>query len=74
MTMAGEAMKTRWIVPMKDPFGRPLTLVVQAHDGHVYTAVGDLQAKHTPREVSEIRQVLFDAQAAAFAQRGGHFD
>lgn len=74
-TMGGDTKaKTRWIVEIRDPFGRPLTLVVQAHDGYVYAAVGDLQAKHSPREVSEIRQVLLEAQSAAFVQRGGRFD
>jgi hypothetical protein len=49
-------------------------LVLQVRGGEIYALIDGVSIKLSPREISELRQVLAEAQAVAFMQRGGQFE
>lgn len=75
MTLAGGRRMTtrkRWVLHLRDVFGRRKPVLLQVRDGYVYGASrGDDQAKLSPEDVSRVRNALAEAQAEALRQRGG---
>lgn len=72
-TVGGSTARSRWVLQVRDAFGRTRPGVIQVHRGYIYAHLDGVQARYSPREVSELRQVLADAQAEAFRQGGGGF-
>lgn len=61
----------RWLLTVRDAFGKQGTLVLQASRGFVFAQLGDVQVMLSPLDVSDIVTALREAQAEALQQCGG---